>query len=358
MAKIADLIVNLSANVAEFRTSMNQASEDVRSLHSTILDAGAAVKDFLAGFVGYETIKRSIDATTEWADSIERMTEVTGLSAQASSALTASAREQGVQIESLNSFLQRLYEAVARTPQRFSELGISIRDASGNLLPMETIARNTIDTLDQFKVGSDRTAAAMSLLGRAGAQSVAEFSRFRDTLDATNMGHAAELVRAFGLEMDENGIRKARDWEHAEADLGLALLGVENISGRALLPVIKDLADDVTRLAESGELQRWADEATRGVLELTKAFLELADVVAQHNQIVGITLGTLGGVAALTSPSATGRAAGLAAFVAGWKLTGTGADEAAAKTHAALQKMIGDISSAESKIGEVNRSED
>src|SRR5579863_6758397 len=305
MAKIADLIVNLSANVAEFRTSMNQASEDVRSLHSTILDAGAAVKDFLAGFVGYETIKRSIDATTEWADSIERMTEVTGLSAQASSALTASAREQGVQIESLNSFLQRLYQSVARTPQRFSELGISIRDASGNLLPMETIARNTINALDQFKVGSDRTAAAMSLLGRAGAQSVAEFSRFRDTLDATNMGHAAELVRAFGLEMDENGIRKARDWEHAEADLGLALLGVENQIGHALLPQIQELGDYVAKLAENGDLQRWATNSASAISTITTSVADAISFVVNYRHEIELLIIALTGVSVVFTGGAT-----------------------------------------------------
>ena len=73
MAKIADLIITLTAQTAEFRSAMNQAADNVKSLEGTVQSAHKTVRDFFAAFAGYEVIsflKRSAEATIEWASAV------------------------------------------------------------------------------------------------------------------------------------------------------------------------------------------------------------------------------------------------------------------------------------------------
>ena len=145
----------------------------------------------------------------------------------------------------------------------------------------------------------------------------------------------------------EDGKAKAEEWARAEGTLKLELLGVENQIGSALLPILQSLGSEVAKYAENGDLKRWADDAARGVIGLTIDRAELVDFFTSHNQIFGTILAVGGGAAFLES----GSTAGLAAFVAGWKATGTGANEAAQKVHESTVKMIADLKEAQKQIG-------
>jgi hypothetical protein len=80
--------------------------------------------------------------------------------------------------------------------------------------------------------------------------------------------------------MDSSGIAKAREWEKAEADLGLVFLAIENQIGQALLPVIKELADEIVGLIRNGDLKRWADDAATAFGSLAHAGHDLAIVMS------------------------------------------------------------------------------
>jgi len=262
MAKIADLIISLTAQTAEFRSAMSQAAGSVQSLEGTVKSAHKTVNDFVAAFAGYEifnALKRSAEATIEWASSIEKLSERTGLSAQAASALTVSAREQGVQIDTLQNFMQRLTMEVAKKPQEFAKMGIAIRDSAGNLLSLTQIASNTVKGLEEYKQGTDRSAAATVLLGKGAGTVVESIGRLGDTF--AGVAHAAKLAQDLGLELDKNQIAQAREWERSLADLQLAFLAIQNQLGKALLPEVKKFTDEIIRLSADGTLKRWAEEA-------------------------------------------------------------------------------------------------
>jgi len=227
MARIADLVVNLSANVAEFRSSMDTAAHSVNSLTEEFKKTKDAIFDFLAVREVVNFAKEAAEATEQWAFSIQKLTQLTGLSTQQAGAFTAIAKEEGVATETVSAALGRLSLVIANHPQKFKDLGIAIRDTSGQLLPMQTILGNTVKGLDEFKAGTDRSAAAASLLGRGAANLLPDLERLGPALNSANFERATQFIRALGLEMDASGIAKAREWEKAEADLGLVFLGVE-----------------------------------------------------------------------------------------------------------------------------------
>lgn len=346
MAKIADLIVSLSADVAQFRTSMADSAQSVKTLGESFEDAKKKVGElveFLAVAEGVKFIKEAVDATEEWAFSIQKLTQLTGQSSESAATFAAVAREEGVSTDVVTTAISRLSLALATHPQKFKELGIAVRDAQGQLLPMQQILANTTKGLDEFKVGADRDAAASLLLGKGFANLLPDLQRLAPELTGPNWEKARQLIEGLGLAIDEHGIAKAREWEKAEADLGLAFLAIQNQIGQALLPLLTNLGTGIARLASDGSLKKWANEAGAAITGLTIDLAELADFFVSHNQIFGSILAIAGGAAVFEAPTVAGRAAGFAALAAGWKATGDGADEASAKSHEALQKMIADL---------------
>jgi hypothetical protein len=344
--RIADLIVNRSADVTSFRSSMNDSAESVKKLGTSFEDAKKKVEslvELLAVAKGVEFIKQAVDATEEWAFSIQKLTQLTGQSTGSAATFMAVAREEGVSTDVVTTAIGRLSLALANHPQKFKELGIAVRDAQGQLLPMQQILANTTKGLDQFKIGADRDAAAATILGKGFANLLPDLQRLAPELTGPNWEKARQLIEGLGLAIDENGIAKAREWEKAQADLGLVFLGLENQIGQALLPTITHLGTEIAALARDGSLKKWAEEAGAAIVGLTIDLAELADFFVSHNQIFGSILAVSGGVALFEAPSIAGRAAGFAALTAGWKATGDGADEASAKSHEALQKMIADL---------------
>ena len=361
MPTIGELVISMRADIAGFRTDMAQANAAVKSTQTTCESARASVEGVLKAVAGLVAVRevvgfmeQSVAATREWADKLAMFQSVAGLASEKAAALAASAELAGVGADVVTQAMARLGTAIATHPQRFEQLGISIRAASGQFLPMTQILRNTIGGLDEYKAGTDRATAAGYLFGRGAEAWLAELDKLGPQLKAANWQQNADLVNALGLSMG-NAKERAAQWAAAEGTLKLELLGIQTQIGDALLPAIKTLGVDVAGLAKNGDLKRWAEEGARAVIDLTLSLARMTDYVASHNESIGILLGTAGGVAAATAPSVTVRAAGAVAFLAGLKMTGSAADEAAAKVHANTQKMIADLEAARDQIGKIKQ---
>ncbi|HEX4499859.1 MAG TPA: hypothetical protein VH187_01630 [Scandinavium sp.] len=282
MATIADLVVNLSANIAEFKTSMNEAKSSITDLRDTIVDTSHAVAEFLAVREVISFFREATNATLEWAHSIDELSSKTGLTAQAASDLAASAREQGVSLQQLDGFLDAITRRIVTKPAEFKAFGIAIHDTvTGGLLPMTVIGDRVLKTLGEYIEGSNRAAAATALLGRQGPEIVANWEALSKAFDAKNLKEAGDYIRALGLEIDASGIAKAKEWAKAEEDLRLAFLAIENQVGQALLPVLKDFADWIKEHAKDYDIQRWFLEFARVTLELAKAIIELTQFLIE-----------------------------------------------------------------------------
>ena len=163
MANIADLVVSLRADIADFRTGMDQANKslnDVKSQFASAQEAASSFIEKIGEFIAAKEIvsflEESAEATRSWAEQLSTFQGIAGVSSSAAATLAASAQLAGVQTDVVTQAMARLGTTIATHPQKFQQLGISIHDASGQLLPMTDIMRNTIAGLDEFKAGTDR----------------------------------------------------------------------------------------------------------------------------------------------------------------------------------------------------------
>jgi lambda family phage tail tape measure protein len=178
------------------------------------------------------------------ASELFEMSEKTGVSVEALSSLGFAAKQTGVSQEGLTKALERMNKsafAAAVAPEgaknAYTRLGISVKDASGQLKPTNELFEEAAEKIAGIENPTARGAAAMAIFGKSGA----------DLLPLLNQGK--EGIAAFTKEAGELGLiisgKTAADSHKFEQTLGSiqgALTGASNAVLKEFLPSLQAMA--------------------------------------------------------------------------------------------------------------------
>lgn len=110
------------------------------------------------------------------ADKMDELSKRTGIAVETLSSLSNTATLAGTSQEEFASSLTRLNKAIAEAASgskdqalAFSNLGISVKDASGNIRPTTDILADVADAFSRVDDGAVKTQYQMALFGRSGA---------------------------------------------------------------------------------------------------------------------------------------------------------------------------------------------
>jgi len=178
---LANLVVNLTADTVTFQRDIGKAAQLASREIRSIGDAAATTAKMLAlMFTGAVSgaaflTKQAINN----AEAMHDMSQAAGVSVEALSALAYAASFSGVSTEQLSTSLSRLnrnlMDAAAGTGEAlkaFNALGINVRDADGNLKSADAVLREVAIKFSQMEDGAGKSALAIQLFGRAGAQMI------------------------------------------------------------------------------------------------------------------------------------------------------------------------------------------
>jgi hypothetical protein len=311
MESAASDVKRLADTAETSKSSLKAMQESLTQLKDSAETAKKTFEHLFDAFLireGINFIKEAVEATQEWAFSVQKLSQLTGVSAQAAGELIGVAKEEGVSADTVSAALGKISIALANHPQYFKELGIAVKDASGQMLPIEQILGNTVKGLEAYKEGANRDEAATHLLTRGFTTLLPELERLGPALNPANLQRMREFLEGLGLAMDEYGIARAREWEKAQADLGFVFLAFQNQIGQALLPVVKEFGDWVEEHAKNGDLKRWAEDVTRAMLGLVEAIAAVADVLLQDRKAIALLLEMGGAWTAFKGNVVTGAA--------------------------------------------------
>lgn len=170
--------------------------------------------------------------------------------------------------------------------ETFSALGVSVRDTSGKLKPMEVLYLDVADALQKMGEGTKRTGLASKILGEQGARLLPVLSEGSEGLRR----YAAE-ANAVGAVLSDDTLKSSQEFEKSSRALGATLTGIRNTIGAALLPVLAEAAKEFQKFL----MQNRALIKTKAK-EWVKAFSVAAEVavgVVKHLKLI------LAGVAAV-----------------------------------------------------------
>ena len=262
----------------------------IKSIVGGIGDAiGTVVKGFTllggaaaaAGAAVFAVAKSSADA----ADQAGKEAQKVGIAAAAYQQLAFGAKQSDVEVEDLRKSLVEINKAISNSDPKkaeiFSTLGIKLRKASGQLRSADSVLLDLADVFARAPDGANKTAVAVELLGRAGANLIPFLNQGSAQLRALG----DEALR-LGLVFSDQAIAQSDKFGDTLDTLLGAFTGLKNAIGQALIPELTRLAEIATNFIVNNRAQivAWIQQGWDYVVQVVKDLVALfqgneADVV-------------------------------------------------------------------------------
>jgi len=241
---IGALRVSLGLDTAQFSAGLKASQASLAKFGKTVAVGFAAVATAAAsaGVAMGVAVKGAIDN----ADALSKSAQKIGVTTEALSRLKYAADFSDVSLEQLTGGLGRLSKTMldvaggSKGPAAtaFKALGIAVTDAAGNLRNSDAVFADIAQRFAQMEDGSTKTALAISLFGKSGAELIPLLNSGKDGLAAM----AAESDK-LGLTISTSTGKAAEQFNDTLTKIGAILGGVVNKVMEAALPALQSLAD-------------------------------------------------------------------------------------------------------------------
>lgn len=211
-----------------------------------------------------EKIKEFVFGLAEQAEGLGKQAEMLGVSAGALQEWQYAASLVGVGADEVTSAMMRLEKGAASAAEKgkgpaadaFRKLGITAKDASGEIKPVEQLMEEVADGLEKTEDPAKRTQIAMGLFGRAGAKLIPLLKEGSGGIRK----YRAELEE-LGGGINEGFIEKSKEMIQNSKRLNMVWLSLKVTIVGALLPYLTEflvagrgLAQWILRVTEHSSL--------------------------------------------------------------------------------------------------------
>jgi hypothetical protein len=325
MAMNMDALLRIAAKVTggEQITALQGKFRQVEGAAQTLTSRIGPLSGALGALAPVATVgglAALVGRTIEAGDKFNDLSQRTGVSVESLARFNKAATTSGTDIDSVGKALGKLSKGMFemdgkgnKTGDALNALGISAKDAAGNL---KTADQVTLEIADKFKAmpdGVEKTALAMQLFGKAGAEMI----------PMLNEGGAA--IESLSVKMTGAFAEKADEYNDKLAMLGGKVGALATGITVALLPALDATVTVLTLVVDGfAKLPGPIQAIVGGLALLAVSFTVLAPIVASvltvlgafQGLAIGATIaGWLGAIGPLTTALAT-----FAATIVGWPL--------------------------------------
>lgn len=267
-------------------SGFDSAKTGIDNLHGKV----TALAGALAGGMFAKMIVDSMDA----ADQIGKLAQSTGVSTEALSRMSVSAKLSDVDMEALAKSMGKLSKNVIDAAdgtgsgkKAFDAMGISIKDANGHLKSNDVVMAEVADKFANMHDGAGKTALAMDIFGKSGAAMIPMLNSGSAALKEN-----ADLADKLGLTLSKNTTAAAEAVNDRFTTMGLAGKGIANTIMQQMLPTFDNLSKVMVDSATNADGLKKIAEG----LDVTLKSLVSGGIIVSS---IFSTLGNiLGGVAA------------------------------------------------------------
>lgn len=231
-------------------------------------------------------------STADYAGDMYDMARGAGIGVEAFQKLAYAGRMSGVETEKLSASLVKFDRMVAEATggnktymQTFEDLGIKIKDSAGNLRQPNEIFEDVADIFHNTEDGIGKTALAVELFGKSGADLIPMLNDGKAGLKA----FYAEAER-LGLVLSNEMIAKGDAFSDQLENIGEQVKGVKLQLGAALIPALSAAAEKIAAVID--KITRWVQENP----ELAATIGNIAMTVGKWLAILGTAAIAIGGV--------------------------------------------------------------
>jgi len=221
-------------------------TDTAKGVNGVLANLGVAVS--VAGLTAM--VKSAIDT----GDALDEMSQRVGVSVETLSVWKPAAEQSGVSGESFEKGLRKLSTTMVEAAtgsedaaRGFSAVGVEFKNQDGTLRATDQVL---LDLADRFKAmpdGAEKTALAVQLFGKSGAELIPFLNQGRDGINEL----AAEM-QALGVQMSSETAAQAGNFNDALDKLKLATTSIGNQIIASLLPALNDMAGGMVESAKQG----------------------------------------------------------------------------------------------------------
>lgn len=232
-------------------------------------------------------------STADYAGDMYDMARGAGIGVEAFQKLAYAGRMSGVETEKLSASLVKFDRMVAEATggnktymQTFEDLGIKIKDSAGNLRQPNEIFEDVAEIFHNTKDGAAKTALAVELFGKSGAELIPMLNDGKAGLKA----FYAEAER-LGLALSNEMIAKGDAFSDQLENIGEQVKGVKLQLGAALIPALSAATEKISKVID--KITKWVQENP----ELAATIGNIAMTTGKWIAILGTAAIAIGSVA-------------------------------------------------------------
>lgn len=273
--------------LANAKSSLSDFDQKMKRIGGGMVKAGAAMSVVGAGIAA--AIKGQLDA----ADDLSKAAQKFGVPIEELSRLKYAADLSGVSMETLGVSLGQLSKKMAaamaggKPAKVFKDLGVSIKDATGKMRPTEAVLSDIADKIAAMPDGAEKSALAMQLLGKSGAEMIPLLAGGGEAL--RQAGIEAE---AMGLVIDQKTGKAAENFNDNLSRLKGTLTGLATQIMAQMAPAMERLS------AMAVELTGWFRNLSPETQKWISVAAGIAVIAGPIVMAMGMVVGSLGTVAA------------------------------------------------------------
>ena len=229
----------------------------------------------------------------DYAGDMYDMARGAGIGVEAFQKLAYAGRMSGVETEKLSASLVKFDRMVAEATggnktymQTFEDLGIKIKDSAGNLRQPNEIFEDVADIFHNTEDGIGKTALAVELFGKSGADLIPMLNDGKAGLKA----FYAEAER-LGLALSNEMIAKGDAFSDQLENIGEQVKGVKLQLGAALIPALSAATEKISKVID--KITKWVQENP----ELAATIGNIAMTTGKWIAILGTAAIAIGSVA-------------------------------------------------------------
>lgn len=273
----------LKKKLQEVQSMFNQLSrQGSNSFEGLSISGIAATLGITAAlYKVVDAFKETINA----ADDLGKAAVKLGVSANELSKLKVAADKADVSFESLTTSLRLLTVNMQQASsgdgaRLFDTLGISVTDATGKMKDSIEVMKEVADKFATFKDGANKTAIAIQLFGRAGADMIPILNQGRAGIEA--MGNEAQKT---GQSFSANLIAQSNKLNDLWKDISYNIQAGLNKTLEGILPGIISIAEQFKNATANTDL---FNTSVTYVTNTLRAMISVIQIISTGLQSVGI----------------------------------------------------------------------
>ena len=274
LGKITNAYGNMTNKVGALATK-------TRNLIGAIFGMSGAI----GGAVG--ALYKITRAASDYGDSAWKTSQKIGMNVEAWQELRHAGEMSGVEVDSLSVHLQRFGKNITDAANGsksmsawFQRAGVSVKDSHGKIKTTDTLLMELSDAFAKHRDGVKKTALAIGLFGRGGADLIPMLNSGKKGLAGMR-----KEARDLGIVIDGKTAQAAQAFND---NVGLMIKVVKGLVfslGAGLIPVFNDLVVSARKWIEANreliktKIREWVEDLKKKLPEFKQRLIETADKI-------------------------------------------------------------------------------